>query len=97
MCVHVLCLLCIIIAPSLIPFYPTDESVIQNKNSCNHGDEQADPKPAVGKEVTGGIRKVQMDKKEVKKLGKAVSSDESPSLSEKGLTAESQKLGPSWQ
>ena len=52
-----------------------------------------DPKPAGEREVTGRIRNVQMNKKEVRKV---VSSDESPPLSEKGLTSESQKLGPSW-
>lgn len=52
---------------------------------------------AGGSEVTGGIRKVQMDKKEAKKLGKSVASDDTPPLSEKGLTSQSHLLDPAWQ
>jgi len=87
----------------------TDETVIQNKNSgthddasnrgdvSNHGDEQADPKPVGGKGVIGGIRKVRLSKKEAKKLKAVPTAEESPSLTEKGVTAESQMLDPSWQ
>lgn len=89
--------------------YLTDETVIQNQNSgthddasnhgdvSNHGDTQADPKPTGGKGVIGGIRKVRLSKKEAKKLKTVPTAEESPTLTEKGVTAESQMLDHSWQ
>ena len=82
------------------------ETVIQNTdNTAGHGDvgklgddEKTNLKMAGGSEVTGGIRKVQMDKKEAKKLGKsAAASNDTPPLSEKGLASESHLLDPAWQ